>query len=102
MCLVSFQGFDESTRVVKRFEIQAHPVNNIVWMLDRSGSFVTSNEGVGVVQYWNVASNEPRQINKIGSKGTNAMILMDSRPTVGARILFALNNGALAVYNLKK
>ena len=71
-------------------------------MLDRSGSFVTSNEGVGVVQYWNVASNEPRQVNKIGSKGTNSMILMDSKPSVGARILFALKNGALAVYNLKK
>ena len=71
-------------------------------MLDRSGSFVTSNEGVGVVQYWNVASNEPRQVNKLGNKGTNSMILMDSKPSIGARILYSLKNGALAIYNLKK
>ena len=71
-------------------------------MTDRSGNFVTSNEKIGVVQYWNVASKEPRQTNKIGSKGTNSMILLDSEPNVGPRILTALKNGALSVYNLKR
>ena len=69
MCLVSFQGFTDQTRVVKRFDEQPYAINNIVWMTDRSGNFVTSNEKIGVLQYWNVASNEPRQTNKIGSKG---------------------------------
>ena len=60
MCLISFQGFTEQTRVVKRFDLQPQVVNNIVWMTDRSGNFVTSNDKIGVVNYWNVASNEPR------------------------------------------
>ena len=102
MCLVSFQGFSDATQVVQRFDQQAHAINNIVWMTDRSGNFVTSNEKIGVVQYWNVAGKEPRQTNKIGSKGTNAMILLDSEPNVGPRILTALKNGALSVYNLKR
>lgn len=71
-------------------------------MTDRSGNFVTSNEKVGVVQYWNVASNEPRQTNKIGSKGANHMVLLDSKGSVGPRILYALKNGAVSVYNLKR
>ena len=87
--------------MVKRFDEQPYAINNIVWMTDRSGNFVTSNEKIGVLQYWNVASNEPRQTNKIGSKGTNYTIFLDHAAT-GARILFALKNGALAVYNLKK
>mmetsp|Transcript_39467 Transcript_39467/g.51662 ORF Transcript_39467/g.51662 Transcript_39467/m.51662 type:complete len:199 (-) Transcript_39467:2979-3575(-) len=102
MCLISFQGFTEQTRVVKRFEPQAHSINNIVWMTDRSGNFVTSNDKIGVVQYWNVASNEPSMTNKIGSKGTNNMIFLDSKGSVGPRILYALKNGAVAVYNLKR
>ena len=60
MCLVSFQGFSQETRVVKRFEPQQNVINNIVWMPDRSGNFITSNDKVGTIQCWNVASNEPR------------------------------------------
>ena len=60
MALVTFQGFSQDTRIVKRFESQQNAINNIVWMPDRSGNFITSNEKVGTIQYWNVASNEPR------------------------------------------
>jgi len=88
--------------VVKRFDPQANAVTNIVWMTDRSGNFVTSNEKIGVVQYWNVASNEPRLTNKIGIKGTNHMTYLDSSANLGPRVLFALKNGAMGVYNLKR
>ena len=71
-------------------------------MTDRSGNFITSNNKVGTVQYWNVASNEPRQSNKIGPKGTNSMIFLDNESNAGGRILFSLKNGALGVYNLKR
>ena len=60
MTLITFQGFNERTAIVKQFEATGHSVNNIVWIPDRSGNFVTTNEKVGTVQYWNVASNEPR------------------------------------------
>lgn len=101
MSLVTFQGFNSSTAIVKQFEPQGHIVNNIAWIPDRSGNFVTTNEKVGTIQYWNVASNEPRQSCKIGSKGANNMIMLDCEKGT-PRILFALKNGALAVYNLKR
>ena len=102
MCLVSFQGLCAETGVVKRFEPQQHTINNIVWMTDRSGNFITSNDKVGNIQYWNVASNEPRSSNKLGAKGTNQMIFLDNQGNAGGRILFSLKNGALGVYNLKR
>jgi len=71
-------------------------------MTDRSGNFITSNDKVGTIQYWNVASNEPRSSNKIGAKGTNTMVFLDNQANAGGRILFALKNGALGVYNLKR
>lgn len=87
---------------MKRFEEQPYAINNIVWMTDRSGNFVTTNEKIGTLHYWNVASNEPRQTNKIGTKGTNNMAFLDSKGSAGPRILYALKNGAVAVYNLKR
>lgn len=71
-------------------------------MTDRSGNFITSNDKVGTIQYWNVASNEPRSSNKIGAKGTNTMVFLDNQANAGGRILFALKNGALGVFNLKR
>ena len=102
MSLVSYQGLREETVVVKRFEPQQHAINNIVWMTDRSGNFITSNEKIGTIQYWNVASKEPRLSTKIGAKGTNSMIFLDNEGHAGGRILFSLKNGALGVYNLKR
>ena len=49
MALVTFQGFSQDTRIVKRFESQQNAINNIVWMPDRSGNFITSNEKVGTI-----------------------------------------------------
>ncbi len=71
-------------------------------MTDRSGNFVTSNEKIGVIQYWNVAQKGPRQTSKVGNKGTNSLIWLDSDGMAGTRVLLALNNGALSVYNLKR
>ena len=87
---------------MKEFEEQQHVVNNIIWMTDRSGGFITSNEKVGTVLYWNVAVNEPRQINKVGTIGTNSMMLLDNQGGTGARILLCLHNGAMAIYNMKR
>ena len=104
MCLISYQGFSPETRVVKRFDPPQHVVNNIAWMPDRSGNFVTTNEKVGIVLSWNVASNEPSQAIKVGAKGTHSMTFLDleADKSGGARLLISLKNGALQVYNLKR
>lgn len=41
-------------------------MTNIVWLTDKSGNFLTSNDKVGTILMWNVAQKEPLLIMKVG------------------------------------
>ena len=78
--LITFQGLDDQTFISKKFGCQNQQYENMLWLPDKSGDFLTSSAKVGVIQLWNVAQNEPKQTFKIGSRGVHNMILLNKNP----------------------
>jgi len=92
LCMVSFHGLCEQTEVCQTFEVSQNQVTQLEWYTDKSGNFITANEKLGVLQFWNVASKEPKQTYKVGSSGVHAMKMLspvDSTPT-NQRLLISL------------
>ena len=95
---------DEQTFIAKKFERQQNQYENLVWLNDRSGDFLTASSKVGIVQLWNVAQAEPKQTFKIGSRGVHNMTMINQKKgqSDGHRILIALKNGGTLVYNISR
>lgn len=78
MALISFQGVDSATRVVKRWETQGGiSIDLLQWIPDRSGDFVTASKNSPVICRWNVAKNEPKRSFKVQGKGVQAIMLLE-------------------------
>ena len=104
MALITFQGLDEQTFVSKRFERQSQQFENMLWLPDKSGDFLTASAKVGVLQLWNVAQGEPKQTFKVGSRGVHNMVLLNQKAgAMGShRVVIALKNGGTTVYNVQR
>ena len=109
MSLVTFQGLDSQTFIAKKFQnSDRDEIDQILWLFDRSGNFITSNKKIGVIQLWNVALDMPKKSFKVGVKGIHNMIMLDDQYSPSAakenktRILFSMMNGAVSIFDLQK
>jgi len=74
-------------------------MSNILWTNDKSGSFITSADKLGFLQLWNVGGKEPQRFIKVGTSGVHTMLPL---PGKMQRILIAMKNGAILIYNVAK
>lgn len=105
LAMIVFNGFkgeeDEGEKTKWKFiyQRQSVGVNCIAWKDDKSGDFVTSTRKVGALRYWNVATNEPKQVVKVGSHGIH---LLRKLKNDRKRLVIAFTNGAVCVFNTAK